>query len=149
MTNVVSFRRDIDHYTRNTDHLRHYVDQASFYLARTKNISIDEARDFVVSGLRPGGAFEFKDPTVKYLHRENFADRVVKETTMSRFLKDVAENDESMTPVFVSYCSPDVKESLLAVQTMDHIVKVKERKICSTASWRRCSGYLHGLGARQ
>lgn len=118
---TVVFRKEREDYHRDTKVLNAYVDQASFFLSKTKGISLDEARDFVITNMKPGGAFEFKDPAVKYMHRENFEDRVLKETTMSKYLAEVIENDESMSPTFTSYCSPDVKQSLLSLYTKDNI----------------------------
>jgi hypothetical protein len=119
---TVVFRKEKDQYQRDTKMLNGYVDQASFYLHKTKNISLAEAREFVIQNLRPGGLFEFHDPKVRFLHRENFEDRRLEETTMSKYLSDVIANDESMSPTFTSYCSPDVRQSLLALYTMDNIV---------------------------
>lgn len=119
---TVVFRKERNQYQRDTKVLNAYVDQASFFLSKTKGISLEEARDFVIKNMKPGGAFEFKDPVVKYMHRENFEDRVLKETTMSKYLAEVIENNESMSPTFTSYCSPDVKQSLLSLYTKDNIV---------------------------
>ena len=118
----VIFRKEREQYQRDTKMLNAYVDQSSFYLAKVKNISIDEARDFVIKGMKVGGKFEFHDPVVKFAHRPNFEDRHLEETTMSKFLADVAANNESLSPTFTSYCSPDVRPSLLSIYTMDNIV---------------------------
>ena len=80
------------------------------------------AKEFVISNMKPGGLFEFYDPVVKYMHRPDHADRSLETTTMSRFLTDVANNDESLAPTFTSYCSPDKLQSLLSLYTMDNIV---------------------------
>lgn len=119
---TVVFRKEKSEYHRDTKMLNGYVDQASFYLHKTKNISLEEAREFVIQNLRPGGLFEFHDPKVRFLHRSNFEDRRLEETTMSKYLSDVIANDESMSPTFTSYCSPDVRQSLLSLYTMDNIV---------------------------
>lgn len=121
----VAFRKEKHEYFRDTKVLNAYVAQMSHYLAKVKDISLEAARDFVVKGLKPGGAFEFKDPEVEYTYRENFADRVTVTGTMSQFLADVYNNNESLAPTFTSYCSPDVEQSLLAIYTMDNI-KVRD-----------------------
>uniref|UniRef100_A0AAU7PFE9 DNA polymerase n=1 Tax=Burkholderia phage vB_BgluM-SURPRISE13 TaxID=3159457 RepID=A0AAU7PFE9_9VIRU len=120
---TVVFRKEQKDYFRDTKVLNGYVDQASLFLSKKKNISLEAAREFVIKNMKKGGLFEFRDPMVKYLHRENFADRELKETTMSRYLADVYQNNESMSPTFTTYCSPDVRQSLLALYTMDNIVK--------------------------
>lgn len=117
------FRKEREEYYRDTKVLNGYVDQASLYLSKTKGISLEAAREWVITNMKPGGLFEFHDPKVTYLHRENFEDRVLKETTMSRYLADVYANNESMSPTFTTYCSPDVRESLLSLYTMDNINK--------------------------
>lgn len=118
---IAIFRKERDHYQRDTKVLKAYVDQASFYISRVKNITLEAAREFVTSGLKSDGAFPFKDPVVKFMHRPNFEDRTLEETTMSRFLSDVTNNNESLAPTFTSYCSPDVKQSLSALYTKDNI----------------------------
>lgn len=119
---TVIFRKERDYYQRDTDSRRDYYKQASFYLAREFGISVEEAKEFLREGFAPGGDFEFVDPKVSFLHRENFEDRVLKETTMTQYLKDVIANNESLAPTFTSYCSPDAMQSLLSLYTMDNIV---------------------------
>ncbi|HEX9137846.1 MAG TPA: family B DNA polymerase [Nitrospirota bacterium] len=119
---TVVFRKQKDEYHRDTRMLNGYVDQASFYLHKTKDISLPEAREFVIANMKPGGLFEFHDPKVRFLYRDNFEDRRLEETTMSKFLSDVITNDESLSPTFTSYCSPDIRQSLLSLYTMDNIV---------------------------
>lgn len=118
---TVIFRKQKTEYYRDTKVLNGWVEQTSFYLHKTKGITLEKAREFIINNLKPGGLFEFHDPVVKFMHRENFGDRVLKETTMSAYLRDVAANNESMAPTFTTYCSPDVKQSLLALYTKDNI----------------------------
>lgn len=118
---AVVFRKQKSAYKRDTKTLQDYIKQAAHYLSKVKFISTEEATQFVKTNMRPGGLFEFKDPEVKFMHREDFQDRVLSITTMSRFLADVAANDESLSPTFTSYCSPNRMESLLALNTMNNI----------------------------
>jgi hypothetical protein len=124
MFQTVEFTKPNDQYVRDTKPIRSAIEQQAFYLSRMKGITIDAARDFILTQMKPGGRLEFKDPKVTYMHRENYEDRVLKETSMTGYLKDVMENNESMSPTFTSYCSPDVKQSLLALNTME---KIKDR----------------------
>lgn len=121
---TVHFKKPAEHYKRDTRVIHNAIDQQAFYLARMKGISVEDAKAFIMKHLGKGGRFEFHDPEVTYMHRENYEDRVMKKTTMSRYLKDVEENNESMSPTFTSYCSPDVRQSLLALNTME---KIKDR----------------------
>lgn len=118
---TVAFRKPKEEYFRDTKVLNAYMVQSTFYLSRVKSISLDEAKDFMVQNLKKGGLFEFKDPEVEYTYRENFGDRGLRKTTMSEYLNDVYENNESLAPTFTSYCSPDVEQSLLALFTKDNI----------------------------
>lgn len=119
---TVIFRNQKEDYNRDTKVLTAWVDQTSFYLHKTRDITIDEARGFVLANMKPGGLFEFKDPKVRFMHRPDGADRTLETTTMSKFLTDVANNNESLSPTFTSYCSPDDYQSLLSLYTMDNIV---------------------------
>lgn len=124
MIQTVSFTKPALSYTRDTKVIQNAIEQQAFYLSRMHDITVDDARKFIIEQMKPGGRLEFKDPKVTYMHRENYADRVLKETTMSQYLRDVRDNNESMSPTFTSYCSPDVKQSLLALNTME---KIKDR----------------------
>jgi hypothetical protein len=119
---TVIFRKEKSEYHRDTQVLNAWVDQASFGLSKSKNIPLAKAREFILANMKPGGLFEFHDPVVKYMHRDNFEDRVMKETTMSKYLADATNSNESIAPTFTTYCSPDTKQSLLALYTMDNIV---------------------------
>ena len=119
---TVIFRKEKKDYHRDTKVLNAWVDQVAFYLHKTRDLAISAAKEFVISNMKPGGLFEFYDPVVKYMHRPDHADRSLETTTMSRFLTDVANNDESLAPTFTSYCSPDKLQSLLSLYTMDNIV---------------------------
>lgn len=121
MVDTVEFTKPAEYYKRDTRVLQNGIAQRAFYLSRVKGISFEEAKAFIHKHLAPGGRFEFHDPMVTYLHRENFEDRELKETTMSQYLRDVEENNESMSPTFTSYCSPDVRQSLLSLNTMEKI----------------------------
>ena len=119
---IAIFRKEKSEYKRDTKVLSAWVDQTSFHLSRTRDIPLEDARGFIISNMKPGGLFEFKDPEVEVLVRPNHEDRYLEKTTMSKFLSDVANNNESLSPTFTSYCSPDKMQSLLALYTMDNIV---------------------------
>ena len=116
------FRKEKKDYKRETKVLNEYVDQAAFQLSRSRNLTLEEARGFILMNMKPGGLFPFHDPEVKVMVRPDHADRFLETTTMSKFLTDVANNNESLSPTFTSYCSPDQLQSLLALFTMDNII---------------------------
>jgi len=122
--NFVKFIKNKNDYVRDISVIKHYIEQASEYLSIIKDISVDEARSFIKNNIRPNGLFELKNPTVKYLERENNSDRSIKETTMGEYLKDSLINKQAISPTLTTYQSPEENQSLLALYTNENI---KER----------------------
>lgn len=118
------FHRPASFYKRNRKPLvvlEHYVNQAAYYLSKTKDISIEEAQAFIKAGLAKGGQFEFKDPKVEYLQRKENGDREKRETTLTRYIASAIKNDELIAPTFTTYLPPKVKTSVLARFVVNNI----------------------------
>lgn len=90
-------------YKRNIDPMRHYVDDSSFFIHRVHQLPLEEARQKVLSGLKPKGAFPFKDPTVTYLERKPNQDRELVQGTMYRYVMDSVKNRELIAPTMTTY----------------------------------------------
>ena len=117
------FTHDATAYTRNLDMLGHYVDDASLYLSINSGKPLAECRTFVSSNLKPGGLFEFKDPHVLYLDREENGDRKKKLTTMRAYLNDSIRDKEIIAPTFTTYLNPMVEKSILSSYVEENIAK--------------------------
>jgi hypothetical protein len=106
--------------------MQHYVNDAAFYIAKHRGISIEKAAEFVKSTLRKGGRFEFKDPKIEYFKREENGDRVRKEGTLLAYISDSVSKNELIAPTFTTYTPPSEKQSLL-VDFIDSNVAARSR----------------------
>ena len=75
MTTANPFVLEPDQYKRDIDILRHSVEQAALYLSKKFGKALDYCRQYVANALKRGGRFEFKDPEVTYLRRQENGDR--------------------------------------------------------------------------
>lgn len=107
------FILDIKEYKKDVDLVKHYVDQASFFLSINTNTDIEQCKEFVKNQLKPGGKFEFKDPRITYTFRENFEDRVKVEGGLLEYINESLKNEDIIAPTLTTYVNPSVRESLL------------------------------------
>ena len=126
MTATNPFVLEKEEYTRDIAPLRHYVEDVAKYLSTMTGDSIEVCTEFVKTNLKPGGAFEFKDPKIKYLEREDYADRVEKEGTLMGYLTDSLRNKELIAPTLTTYVNPEEKQSLL-VEFVDENVAIRSK----------------------
>lgn len=101
-------------YRRDVNVLEHYLDDASSFLARQRNIPKETARDWIKRNARASGAFPLHDPKVTYLQRRDNGDREKLETTLTRFIASSVKDEELIAPTFTTYLSPKKKKSLLS-----------------------------------
>lgn len=101
-------------YKRDLNLLKNYVNDAAHYLQVSTGKSFEECEQWVRTNLKAGGKFEIKDPTVRYLDREENGDRVEKTTTFLRFLGESIKDHELIAPTLTTYLHPKVKQSILA-----------------------------------
>lgn len=118
------FVLDKSEYKRDLNVRKHYVSDAACYLSIMTGRPREEAEQFVVNSLRPGGEFEFKDPVVYYLERGENGDREKKVGTMSQYLGESTRGQHLIAPTFTTYLPPHVKKSLL-VDYIDANVKAR------------------------
>lgn len=101
-----------DQYKRELDPMSDYIEMQSFYLSRRSGRSVDECRAYVIQQLKPGGQFEFKDPNVAYLSREDSKDRVKANTTILEYIASARNRNYIMVPSWSINVPSYVKESL-------------------------------------
>lgn len=119
------FHKKADEYKRNIGVLEHYIDISSNFLAKKRNIPVEQAREFIVQNLKAGGAFEFKDAKVTYLERQENGDREQKVTSLSRYIGDAVRRGRIIAPTFTVYLNP-VKEKLsLLANYIDKNIKLR------------------------
>lgn len=115
------FIPDIDSYSRQIEPVRHYVEQMSLFISKQRSVSIDEARQWVISRLkRP----DIKIPTVRYTHRQENGDKVEKKSSILKYIKDSVTNKEIIAPSLTTYLPKSKVVSVLSTYTQ---YNVKER----------------------
>ncbi len=126
MTAVNPFVLEKDQYTRDINVLQHYVQDVAKFLSTMTGDSVEKCMAFVKDNLKPGGAFEFKDPKIVYLERENYEDRVEKEGTLLSYLNESIRNKELIAPTLTTYTSAVEKQSIL-VEFVDENVAIRSK----------------------
>lgn len=126
MTATNPFVLEKDEYVRDIAFLKHYVQDSAKYLSTMTGDTIEKCTAFVKDALKPGGIFEFKDPTIKYLERIDYNDRVEKEGTLLSYLAESVKNEELIAPTFTTYINPKVKKSIL-VDFVDENIAIRSK----------------------
>jgi hypothetical protein len=105
------FKRPNEEYEINLAPVKDYFAQATEFLAIDKGIPIEQANKLVKTILKKQ---PIKNPIIKYSHREENGDTVVKEDKITDYIKDVIANGEVIVPSFTCYMHPSKKKSLHA-----------------------------------
>jgi hypothetical protein len=120
-------------YKRDINVLGYYIQDCATYLHQMTGAPIEECTTFVKTEMRPGGQFQFVDPKIVYLEREDNGDRVRKEGTLRAYLDESIRNQELIAPTLTTYLPPTVKKSLL----VDYIdANVKARGVAKKAKFK-------------
>ena len=85
-------------YKRELDPMADYIELQTFYLSRISGRPNEECRTFVINQMKPGGQFEFKDPAVAYLSREETKDRVKSSTTILEYIASARKRNYIFVP---------------------------------------------------
>lgn len=99
-------------YKRELDPMSDYIEMQTFYLSRMSGKSEAACKDYVIKQLKPGGKFEFKDPSVAYLSREGSRDRTRAGTTVLEYIASARKRDYIIVPSWSINVPSYVKESL-------------------------------------
>jgi hypothetical protein len=120
-------------YQRDLNVLGYYIEDCATYLQQMTGKPIDDCTTFVKTEMRPGGKFEFKDPKIVYLEREDNGDRVRKEGTLGAYLAESIRTRQLIAPTLTTYLHPDVVQSPL----VDYIeANVKARGVAKKAKFK-------------
>lgn len=108
------FIRPIDEYKREYDISRIALQDLSTYLQTMRGLSKTDADSYVLSQMKPTGAFPLKNPIVTYLERGKNGDREKKETDLLSYLKEIEERKLILAPNMTAYMTGDTKKSIFA-----------------------------------
>lgn len=120
-------------YKRDINVLGYYVQDCATYLHQMTGAPLEDCTSFVKTEMRPGGKFEFKDPKIVYLERQDNGDRVEMHGTLQGYLNESVRNRDLIAPTLTTYLHPDVKQSPL----VDYIEgNVKARGVAKKAKFK-------------
>ncbi len=114
-------------YTNQLNPIQSYLEQLTHYIQTKKNISVDKAKELATTIVKT----HFKDRPIKYFEREENGDRVVKDGTLYRYIKQNIDSKNILVPTFTSYVNSSVKQSILSEFIF---VNVKKRSVAKKAS---------------
>lgn len=101
-------------YKRDIDVLKHYIDQGATYLATMTDKPYEVCYNYIRDQVKPGGKFEFKDPSIQYLERDDNGDRSEKTGGLYWYLSTSIKETDIIAPTFTTYYHPKKKKSLYA-----------------------------------
>lgn len=114
-----------EHYTRDINPIKHYIEQASLFLEKVKNIPREKAREIIKEKIKNRAFPKMRDPVLTTLRRdEETGDREILKINLSKFLSGVIKNEEIMAPTFTTYLPAKKRQSILALD-IDNNVKLR------------------------
>lgn len=122
------FALDDKEYTRDINIKKWYLEMQAHGLAKLKNITIEKAKEFILSKIKKGGEFEFKDPIVNFLKRKENGDREKRQCTLSEYIEDSIKNKEIIAPTFTTYTCVEKEKSLLSMFIEDGVNRRDQAK---------------------
>ena len=121
-----AFIKDPDSYVRHLDPIKDYIDQASVYLSNTKSISLEEAREFILKGIKNKTFKDIRDPVVRYFERNELGDRSETSGTLSQYIATIRSGKYIVSPSGTVYLNHNTCESKIGKYLK---LKGKERSI--------------------
>lgn len=115
-------------YVRDLDMVGSAIAQTALYISKRSGDPIDTCLAFVKEQMKPDGKFPFYDPRIEYLDSTNEGNRVLKEGTMSGYLREVHKKKYTMAATFTCYYHPDEKESFTAAYAIGEYANRKANK---------------------
>ena len=106
------FVRKADEYVRDLSIMKHNVEDHAAYLSKMTGKDYKYCLDYVIRQFKSGGKFEFKDPSITYLERNEYGDRELKEGKLLEYINYGVENNHHIAPTLTTYLNSKQKKSL-------------------------------------
>jgi len=117
-----------DEYQRDLNVMKDYVEQNALYLCLMEGGSVEEAKQFIISLISPGGEYEFKDPVLHHTVRDPNGDRRVAQSGYMQYINDAIRQNDIIAPTLTRYMHPSVFESPLVKSIDRNVAKRKVNK---------------------
>lgn len=108
------FLYDLDSYKQDIRPIEHYVEQASLYLHKVKNITLNEAENIIRQGManKTGPFSQIKDRVIKHAIQTDNGDREIINTSLIKYIDDISKKNVIVAPTLTTYIPHSVKEAL-------------------------------------
>lgn len=94
----------------------HYHDQMATYIAKTKDVPYEKAREILAKYINPNNS-KYKDKKIQVLKKNKYGDREVGVMNISDFFSEVQDNDYHLSASLVGYVNSEKEESINAIGT--------------------------------
>lgn len=108
------FLRETEDYKRNLNVLGTYVDDNAFYLHKRTGQPLERCKEFVVREISSNGTLPVTDPDCAVLTKHTPGNREAETIPYSQYLKDIVQNDRTISPAGIVYINKDEKPSVLS-----------------------------------
>ena len=105
------FLRDVETYKQNIDPVKHYVQQAAYYLHKRSNKPMEQCVEYVVNSIKNKTFDTIANPKVTFFERQNNGDVEVAEATLTNYIQSAKNQNLVIAPSFTCYLHPSVKVS--------------------------------------
>ena len=137
MTAANPFIWEPEQYTRTMDFVNEGVEQSALFLSKMTGDPIEKTRDYIKANLGQQGRFPAKNPGVRYLERNKYGDRELKEGNIHQYLEMVKNRNSPMPPSMTAYLSIEEKPSILGEYIEGNVaIRSKFKKIQFEAGQR-------------
>lgn len=130
------FIKPLDTYVRNYNLYETYIEDASLFLSKMENISLDEARAFVLKTTAPDGQHPIKVPMARFLERNSQGDRVRKQLPLDQLWNVIRQDRQIFAPNMTAYVHPDICKSILATYISGNLKRRNNAKQAQFAAER-------------
>lgn len=122
------FLKKADEYNRDLDVIRNYIESSATYMSKTQGVEYEKAytriKEAILDGTLP---FENKPMLVNF-RKQCRADKEVKKTTVSDFLRFVSKTRKILMPNMVVYENPKIERSFISEVILKGFTRRKKNK---------------------
>jgi hypothetical protein len=108
------FLYDLKDYNQDINPIEHYVRQATLYLHKTKNISLDRAESIIRESMKnkTGPFSNITDRVIKYAAKNDKGDREIVSGSLIEYINNINKSDVIVAPTLTTYIPHEKKEAL-------------------------------------
>jgi len=136
------FVRPPEEYSRDLNVMKHYVEDAAYYLHKRTGKPLEQCKAFVGRETNTGGSMAIVDPDTLCLTRPNFDAKYKEVIPFTDYLKDIIDNDRIIAPTLTVYTNQSQKTSLLSEFIAINIAKRKKSKAEKFAAQQAGDAFL-------